>query len=189
MKKIVLPLVLLLALLSSTVVFAAGSLNLPAYAVNVTYSNWGSSPAGGMFTATLSGVGAGYDVADGPYASWCVQIDKFTDTGDVTLYSSDDSAMPADASAYPWDIQQALWVVLGQEVLANVSPVAQALASDALANGGGFVPAPGQIIAVLLYSDGFDTIDDVYPETIIEVVVPSRGGPGLLEKPCAPHRD
>ena len=192
MKKIILPLVLILVLLSSTIAFAAGSLNLPNYPVSVSYSSWGSSTLG-MFNATLSGVGAGFDVTDGTYGSWCVQKEIFADVGTVTLYSSDDNALPADAAGFAWDkvnylmnhksgtawdVQQALWVVLGQEVLANVTPAAAAMAQDALANGAAFVPAPGQIIVVLLYSDGFGGPNDYAQETIIELQVPGRDGPG-----------
>lgn len=189
MKKLALPLALVFALLSVTLAFAAGSVNLPGNPVSVTYSNWGSDPHGGMFTATLSGVGAGFDVTDGPYASYCVQMEILADTGDVKLYSSDDAAMLADAAGYPWDkvnyllnhkagapwdVQQAIWVVLGQENIANVTPAAAAMAADALANGGGFVPAPGQKIAVILYSDGFGGAGDQFQETIIEVTVPDN---------------
>jgi hypothetical protein len=191
MKKIVLPLILIFSLVSATIAFAAGSLTLPNYPVNFSYSNWGSSTTGGMYDTHLSGIGAGFDVADGTYAGWCVQKDKFSDPLQVLLYSSDDPAMPADAVSLPWDkvnyllnhkagtafeIQEALWIVLGQENLADAStPAIAAMASDALANGGGFAPAAGQIIAVLLYSDGFGTSFDQMQETIIELTVPSRG--------------
>ena len=192
MKKLALPLAMILALLSATLAFAAGSLNLPNYPVNVSYSNWGSSSLG-MFDATLSGVGAGFDVTDGTYGSWCVQMDIFADVGLVTLLSSDDTALPADAAGFEWDrinyllnhkagaawdIQQAIWVLLGQENIANVTPAAAAMAADAIANGDGFAPAPGQMIAVLLYSDGFGGANDYAQETIIEVQVPGRDGPG-----------
>lgn len=194
MKKFVLPLVLIFALLSSTMAFAAGSLNLPNYPVNFSYSNWGSSVAGGMYDIHLNGIGAGFDVSDGTYAGWCVQKDKFADPTQVLLYSSDDSAVPSDAASLPWDkvnyllnhkagtafdVQEALWIVLGQENLADAStPAVAAMASDALANGGGFAPAPGQTIAVLLYSDGFGTQYDEWQEQIIELQVPGRRSPG-----------
>ena len=194
MKKIVLPLVLMVVLLSSTIAFAAGSLNLPAYPVGFSYSNWGGSSTGGMFDTHLSGIGPGFDIVDGTYAGWCIQKDKTADPTQVVLYSSDDTAMPGDAASLPWDkinyllnhkagsaleIQEAVWIVLGQEDLSDAStPAVAAMAQDALTNGGGFTPQPGQIIAVLLYSDGIGTEDDQMQETIVELTLPSRGGPG-----------
>lgn len=188
MKKIVLSLVLVLVLLSASIAFAAGSLNLPDFLVNYSWSNYGSSTKGGMFDIHLSGIGAGFDIVDGTYGGWCVQIDKFEDPTQVLLFSSDDPAMPGDAASKPWDkvnyllnhkagtaaqIQEALWIVLGQKPLAQASSQLVADMASAALGSSGFVPQPGQIIAVLLYSDGFGTTNDRFQETIIEVQVPS----------------
>jgi len=52
-----------------------------------------------------------------------------------------------------------------------VTPVAQAMYDDAMANGGGFVPSSGQIVAVLVHADGFGA--GGYQDTMIEVEIPS----------------
>lgn len=198
MKKIILPLVLVLALLGSTVALAAGSLNLPGGPVGAAWGSWDSNRNGmtGIFDVTLSGVPTGYDVSNGIYPGWCVQMLLTQDTDQYLLYSSDDSGMPADANALPWDkvnyllnyrpagvsawdVQTAIWVVLGQELITNVSSAAAVMAQDALDHGAGFTAEPGQIVAVILYSDGFAGGEyDQYQEMIIEVTLPSRGGPG-----------
>ena len=189
MKKITLPLVVFFVLFAATAVFAAGSLNLPASPVGVTHGTF-ENGANSIIDVTLNGVGAGYDVSNGTYPGWCVQdhIVGFMDS--AILYSTDDPNMPADAAGLPWDkinyilnhkqgnshdIQTAIWLVLGEPNPDwGISLAANAMFQAANANGSGFVPAPGQIMAVLLYSDGFGT-DNKYSdqELIIEVTKPS----------------
>lgn len=43
---------------------------------------------------------------------------------------------------------------------------------QALTNGVGFVPAVGQVMAVLMHVDGIFTSNDVYQDSLVEVVVP-----------------
>jgi hypothetical protein len=43
---------------------------------------------------------------------------------------------------------------------------------QALTNGAGFVPAPGQVMAVFMHVDGIFTSNDLYQDNIVEVVVP-----------------
>ena len=50
--------------------------------------------------------------------------------------------------------------------------VVQAAVADANANGSGFVPAPGQIIAVILYAEGFTSDNADFQEAVIELTVP-----------------
>ncbi|RLI29824.1 hypothetical protein DRO50_00835 [Candidatus Bathyarchaeota archaeon] len=63
------------------------------------------------------------------------------------------------------DVQDAIWFFVdGGRWPSN--PAGQAMVNDALANGEGFVPGPGQTLAVILYIDGYTQIP------IIEVTVP-----------------
>jgi hypothetical protein len=193
MKKLAFPIAVLFSLLVVAGVLAAGTLNLPAYPVTALYGPW---PQGTNSTmdVTLSGVGAGFDVTDGVYAGWCIQDHVLGGANQVTLYSSDDPNMPADALVLPWnkinyvlnhkqgdkfDVQTAIWLLLGeQNPDFGPKPLADAMVADANANGGSFVPGPGQIIAVLLYSDGMGTDPLTVQEVIIQVTLPGDNGGG-----------
>jgi hypothetical protein len=86
------------------------------------------------------------------------------------------------------DISQAIWFFVdgngwsdtAAKLLADGYPntvpttLAQTMVNDALAHGAGFVPGPGQIVAVIC-----DPTDAAVQDTIIELTVPSGGGPGL----------
>ncbi len=186
MKKLSLPLAVTFALVAVTVAFAAGLLNLPAASVTVSHGPWNQGVLGGTIDITLSGVGAGYDVGNGAYVGWCIE-DNFQDDfdGSVILYDST-GPLPANLAG-PWDkvnyllnhkngtkeeVQAAIWMLTGGNSFTfPVTPAAQAMYNDAVANGSGFVPGPGQIVAVLIYADGFGSHG--YQDTMIEVTVPS----------------
>jgi hypothetical protein len=77
------------------------------------------------------------------------------------------------------DVGAAIWLLLWGETLHfPASPPAQAMYADAEAHGAGFVPAPGQVMAIILYQDGFgddvapDDRDREFQDTFIECTVP-----------------
>jgi len=138
-----------------------------------------------MFALELSGVPAGYDIADGVYDGWCVDEDiplPFHVTLEVDIYSSYDPALPPSLQDADWDmvnyvlnhkhpmagdfsIQEAISYFVGTE-LPPFTWFGQSMVDDALANGEGFYPSPGEIIAVIL-----DAGPGIQP-TIIEVIHP-----------------
>jgi LruC domain-containing protein len=193
--------VLLLLFLTTFLISGASAagpaLNLPTFQVQATFELTGSWPN----LLTLSGVGSGYDVQDNvSYNFWCVE--RVTSTPPVggtpyyiTLHSSYDPNLPTSLKMYgsrviPWDqinwvlnnkgsysgntIQNAIWsLVEGQDTGSGDINV-PVLVNAAMTNGTGFVPEPGQIIAVIVAKppDGISTSSDNWQETIFEVTVP-----------------
>ena len=175
---------------------AAVTLNLPAGAVSASYI-WNAS--GQVFTTTLSGFGAGYDVVSGvPYVGWCVERnsgpapDAPPNTFSVNLYSSYDPALPANlknwgATPIPWDkinwvlnnkganststIARTIWSLVEGVDNSGGDANAVALTAAANANGAGYEPpANGGIVAVILTNgSGINTTNDNWQENIIEV--------------------
>jgi hypothetical protein len=185
----VVPLAFLLCLLFPVALAAMGLLNLPPGPVSVTHGPWDQGTLGGTIDITLSGVPAGYDVMDGTYAGWCAE-DNFQDdqNGSLTLIdSTDDTAnLPPSYQSVPWDkvnyllnhkagtaqqVQVALWLLTwGTSSTFPADAAALAMYDDAMANGAGFVPAPGQVVAVLLHGDGLGP--EGFQDTLIEVPLP-----------------
>jgi len=140
-------------------------LNLPSTPVMIEVSNGTES----YFNTKLSDVPSGYDVANGTYLGWCVDIrtemTRSPATHAVFLYSS--SNPPGQLASEKWDmanyilnhkqgtaqdIQQAIWYFIHMN--SNYTPtstVAWIIINDTLMNGNGFVPGNGQIIAVICY--------------------------------------
>jgi len=190
MKKLSLPIALLIALMIGvTAALAAGLLNLPADPVTVTHGPWLGNAPNSTLAITLSDVPVGYDVSNGTYNGWCIE-DNFLPNAPVT------SGTLQEPTGDPWDkinwvlnnwgayggyydAQIAIWMLTGT----NQTPVtaaAQAIFDAANLNGVGFVPGPGQRIAVIAFSD--NAVADVYQDTIIEVPLtpppPPPGGEG-----------
>jgi hypothetical protein len=148
------------------------------------------------FDSTLSGVPAGYDVANGVYVGWCVDLVGIVTRGgpgyEVMLYSS--LTPPAEVASIPWDminyiinnkqgtgtdVQEAIWYFVnggawptlaelpGWPFATPPSAAASAMVADALANGVGFVPGPGELLAVICLPT-----DVTAQDTIIELTVP-----------------
>jgi hypothetical protein len=140
------------------------------------------------FISTLSGVPPGYDVQNGVYPGWCVDkrfnIPRNTDV-QVKLYSSLNP--PADLLSQRWDlvnyilnnkqgsmqdIQDAIWYFVKMDGIGwwgeGTKPGAQSMIDDALTNGNGFVPGPGDVLAIICYPKTDTQI------TIIEIEVPER---------------
>jgi hypothetical protein len=181
--------------------FAAGLLNLPPDYVTANHGPW----KGGIYSTldiTLSDVPDGYDVTNGTYIGWCIEDNWADDPGPdypVRLMDSTDPSsfgppcsnyndIPWDRVNYllnhkqgsKWDVQLALWAVAQTDYVGRtLTPAAQVMFDEAVANGDFFIPAPGQIVAVALCADGLSGKIDprAIQDTIIEVLVP-RGGEG-----------
>jgi len=121
--------------------------------------------------------GAGPGVPDGIYPAWCIQPNVSTalDNQSATLYSTIGGSLPADVAVLPWakinyvlnhkigvpntprvfkDVQTAIWALLGQPN-PEFAPTANSQAMIAAANANpDFVPGPGDVVAVIIYSDG-----------------------------------
>lgn len=144
-----------------------GGLNLPSTPVVMEVSNGTAS----YFNTALSDVPSGYDVTNGTYLGWCIDTStnmaRSPATHEVTLYSSLNP--PGNLTSEKWgmvnyilnhkqgtagDIQQAIWYFI--DIDGNytpTSPVAWTIVNDTLANGTSFVPAYGQIIAVICFPE------------------------------------
>jgi hypothetical protein len=142
--------------------------NLPSVAVTMNVVNGTAS----YYVATFSNVPAGYDVANGVYANWCVDR-RYTNVRginiQVLLYSS--LAPPGNLSSQRWDmvnyilnhkqgavkdIQDALWYFVkmggvGWWSGSAPSATSQAIVAEALANGNGYVPGPGGLLGAICY--------------------------------------
>lgn len=161
-----------------------GGLNLPSTPVIIEVHNSTAS----YFNITLSDVPLGYDVTNGAYLGWCVDTSANMGPGthEVTLYSSINP--PGTLTTEKWDmvnyilnhkqgtvqdIQQAIWYFA--DINGNytpTSPVAWTIVNDALANGTGFVPANGQITAVICFPEIVLPGSPSVQVSIIEVAIP-----------------
>jgi hypothetical protein len=120
-----------------------------------------------FFATHLSNIPSGYNVANGTYPSWCVDrtvpMALSPAIHEIVLYSSTNP--PGKLASQRWDmvnyilnhkqgemadIQQAIWYFIN--MVGNYSPsstTAMTIINDALANGNGFVPQIGEIIAII----------------------------------------
>ena len=164
---------------------------VPATAV---YGQWMQGSAS-ILDIALSNIPEGSALADGLYAGWCIQdhITGQLKSEPALLYSSLGTDLPADLENLPWnqinyvlnhkirgagkpdleffkDVQTAIWLLLGEpNPDFGVSPEAQQMVDAANANPA-YVPGDGEIMAVIVYSDGMSTNDPhSVQETIIEV--------------------
>jgi len=173
--------------------------NCPTLPVTLVTPSWTfpGAATNSTFDTSFSDIPEPSDVENGVvYPGWCLEQHITTPYGQqVTLYCS--MTPPSELSGIQWNeinyilnhkqgtwqsIQQAIWLVAQGWTNYFGAPSADALAmqADAIANGPTFVPGPGQIIAVILYTgDGGLLGNQVgLQETIIEVLIPSNGGEG-----------
>jgi len=173
------------SVLVNRVVVADSELNLPSTIVWIEVSNGTES----YFSTVLSDVPSGYDVANGAYVGWCVDrtadMERSPTKHAVTLYSS--TSPLGELASEKWDmvnyilnhkqgtredIQQAIWYFIN--MVGNytpTSPIAIAIVNDAIANGNGFVPSNGQIVAVICYPEAL-LPDGPVQISIIEITTP-----------------
>jgi hypothetical protein len=160
--------------LGATAALLAGCmLNLPGFQVTVGWQWLGASGVDSTAIVTLSGVGEGYDVMDAvDYPAWCVEDNGVVPGVLTTLYDSTcpSTDLPSGIDQVEWDkvnyllnnkagtaqeVQAALWLLTyGVSNGFPVTPAAQAMYDDAMANGGGFMPGDGEIVAVIGFFDG-----------------------------------
>lgn len=156
------------SILVNHVAASDGGLNLPPplMLVNIEVSNGTTS----YFNTALTNVPSGYDVINGTYPGWCVDItanmSRSPATHEVKLYSSLNP--PGTLANEKWDkvnyvlnhkqgtaddIQNATWYFINMQNYTSNPPsnetFAWAMINDALANGTGFVPTTGQTVAVI----------------------------------------
>jgi len=189
------------------VAFAMGILNLPGVPVTVAHGPWNAG-ANSTLDVTLSEVPDGFDVTNGYYPGWCVEDNfqpDYSGPGVVLLDSTDTEPLecpPNDYPGYPWDkinyllnhkngtiedIQVAMWLLNGTYAgTFPETPAATAMFDDAEANGGGFLPGPGEIVAVVLCVDG-NSGAGTFQDTLIELVLPPEDfqgcTPGYWKQP------
>jgi hypothetical protein len=140
------------------------------------------------FQTTVSGSGSGYAIADGVYTGWCG--DSYStpylltamSVRPLSTYSAEALGEHPNwplvnyllnhkaAGATKNDIQNAVWFLLTGAAKASTA-ASQAMIADAQANGVGFAPSAGQVMAVLLWYDGPGSSQD----TFIEVPTPNTG--------------
>ena len=144
---------------------AGSSLNLPATPVLIEVSDGVEN----YFDTELSNVPFGYDVVNGTYPGWCVDVRtdmaRSPATHAVMLYST--SSPPGELAAEQWDmvnyilnhkqgiaedLQQAIWYFVHMDGgYSPTSPVAWILINEALVHGEGFEPGSDEVMAVICY--------------------------------------
>jgi hypothetical protein len=134
------------------------------------------------FQFSFTGVPSGYDVSSGLYNAWSVQESEYIYVSthyNVTFYSSYDPANPyPDDGNWPKvnyiinhkqgtvdDVQAAIWYFIDGQTMPTTQPGID-MVNDANANGASFVPAPGQLIAVVCW------IGPTVMTSFIEVTIP-----------------
>ena len=200
-KTLAIAAALLLGLMAQSIWAAAVPLlKLPRYPVRADfYAGTGNA----YFDVVFPYMEARFDVTAGTtYSGYCIDPHS-TGVGDVEryLYSSYDPQMPTAVSAYrgrpvPWDkvnyllnhklgsalnVQAALELLItgeSHEWTDNLNDDALQMVSEANAQGSGFVPGPGDVIAVILYVDGISERQDRAQDTIIEVPLSDLGALG-----------
>ena len=166
--------------------------NLPETPVTLVAVDGVSS----WFTMTLSNVPAGYAVSNGAYSGWCVDEYNHMDRNiqhTVSLYTACDPNNPLPDS--DWDnvawlinhkaigatraqIQDAIWYFIDGGYTGSDS-VVLSMINDAKTNGDGFVPAPGQLVIVVVDASncvGAPGSAHHHQWTFIEVVMPNCQG-------------
>jgi len=180
-------------LLGVAVAFAMGLLTLPPDLVQAFHSDW-MTGSDSPLDVTLSSVPPGYSVMNGTYAGWCLEDNHMDDVPDgswVLLLDSSDSSINCPTGSYSgidWrlinyllnhqqgeieDVQAAMWELAGTSDPQNptfpITPAVNAMVTDAYANGGSFMPGPGDVVAAILCGDGIGPRG--FQDTIIEVPV------------------
>ena len=182
MKKIIMVLIGIILLIGSVTVVTAedsanskGNVRLPADYV-IMNARYGPNS---WFDMKLSEVPDGFLITNGNYLGWCIQqsiymTQKVNHT--VMLYSSYDSEMPDNYKNDNWDkvnyiinhktggrssVQEAIWYFIENKAYPT-DVDAQKMIDDADLNGDGFIPGPGQVIAIVV--EGIPSIQRTFLE-------------------------
>jgi hypothetical protein len=175
--------------------------NLPTDPVTLEITNM--TPWTFPFVIALSDVPTGYDVSDGSYTGWCVDVTHFVERGveyDVNLYSS--YSPPSGFESIDWDIinyvlnnkdagtgadiQDVLWYFINGgawytwAVPHTHTATAEAIVADAVANGAGYEPEEGDTLAIICLPvdpDG-EGPEERAQMMVIELLVPPTGESG-----------
>jgi hypothetical protein len=177
----------------------------------VTAKSWPSLPPGTVtlgisnqtpwtfpWDVVLSNVPAGFDVSNGAYTGWCVDVTHFIDrslTYPVKLYSS--LSPPVPVKGYPWsminyilnhedagtpaDVQDAIWYFVNGgawytwAISHTHTAEAELIVDDAIAYGAGYTPGPGDILAIICLPQPFTS-----QMLVIELQVPLLPGMGKV---------
>jgi hypothetical protein len=192
MKKIILAAGIFIMLISSTLTITVAAdeplIRLPGDKdiVKMKAQYAGDS----WFHMTLSEVPDGYDITDGMYLGWCVQVAvnmTLNVNHAVKLYSSYDSG--AIPNSDNWDkvnwiinnyngygrqaIQEVIWFFICDDPLPENNTDAKELAAAANESGAGFIPTYGEKIAVVanVESGGYP-VQHTFIEVILRNSVP-----------------
>jgi hypothetical protein len=169
---------------------AQSGLTLPTTPIRLEASDDTQS----YFNITLSDIAQGYDVTNGTYSGWCIdrtaEMTRSPAIHTVRLYSSIDA--PGELGSQRWDmvnyilnhkqgtaqdIQEAIWYFVDSDgSFTPSSTVAWAIVNDALANGSGFVPRLGQVMAIICFPLVLLPTPTSVQITIIELTVPPLTG-------------
>src|SRR5271157_1337475 len=173
-------------LIAPTSVEAAASLSLPTSVTAIVQDGSESH-----FVTELSNVPSNYSISNGTYLGWCIDahvVMTRNETFEAILYSSLNPPS-GNWSTARWDmvnyilnhkqgdandIQQAIWFFINNTTNFNQTLTADANATinDALANGTGFQPAQGQIVAAIVFPQIILPGSGPFQDSIIEIQTP-----------------
>ncbi|MGD0160791.1 MAG: hypothetical protein ABSB89_10915 [Candidatus Bathyarchaeia archaeon] len=170
-------------IIAAPVVAQGPTLNLPPNPVDVIVQNDTTS----YFVTTLSNVPGGYDVTNGPYSGWCIDhnITMTRNETFVALLYSSLNPPPGNYSDIQWDkvnyilnnklanfteTQDAIWNFVNNTStnFQSLDPNETALVNASYEYGTGFVPSPGQSVAVIVFPQSSGSFQD----SIIEATMP-----------------
>lgn len=185
--------------LMTAVSAAIWSPSLPIEAVTVEIINLTSMEM--PFSTQLSNVDSGFDVINGIYTSWCIDIQHWTERGvkySYVLYSSYDAVAPLPAEEWDrinyilnnklgigTDVQAAIWYFINDRdyywstLPFTPSNETETMVANALANGGGYRPSEGDLFAIV----GIPVDETLGQKIVLEVGVPNQVGPTSTPTP------
>jgi PKD repeat protein len=140
------------------------------------------------FDLSLSYVPSGFDITNGTYEGWCIQLSTFMARNvnhTVLLYSSYDPSIPSNFSNQNWtkvnyvinhkhgdrmSIQNVIWYYMCKNPNPMNDTDAETMITDANENGSAFIPVAGQKVAVIA-----EVVDGDFPNqrTFLELTLPS----------------
>jgi hypothetical protein len=165
--------------------------NLPPQNIVVIHTAIGETS---FFNVWFWGIADGYDLTNGTWPGWCLEPNApntVRDPGTVTAWCSYDSELPGNFSELPInelnyllnhkyggpeEIQAAIHLLSwGSSPNREPTENSYAMFNDAVANGGDFVPGPGDLVMILLYSGDGGIGDNAFQDTFIEMRLPGDG--------------